>query len=173
MISCEKCNACSLPGQLSLRAIFFGGDGMKLTPKQKAFADYYIESLQSVESYRKAGYQVKKNETARANASRLLANASVRAYIDEQMLQKDNDRIASADEVLAFLTSVQRGEVTEQVPLVLGKEFKVIDKEPSIKDRTRAAELLGKRYSLYTDRIEASTTNEIIVTWGDEDGAED
>jgi phage terminase small subunit len=146
---------------------------MKLTPKQKAFADYYIESLQSVESYRKAGYQVKKNETARANASRLLANASVRAYIDEQMLQKDNDRIASADEVLAFLTSVQRGEVTEQVPLVLGKEFKVIDKEPSIKDRTRAAELLGKRYSLYTDRIEASTTNEIIVTWGDEDGAED
>jgi phage terminase small subunit len=45
----------------------------------------------------------------------------------------------------------------------------VIDKEPSIKDRTRAAELLGKRYSLYTDRIEASTTNEIIVTWGDDD----
>jgi phage terminase small subunit len=160
-----------LPGQISLRAIFFGGDDMKLTLKQKAFADYYIISGNITEAYQRA--YGRSADVSRKNGGRLMANEGVKAYIAQKMAEKDNDRIASADEVLAFLTSVQRGEVTEQVPLVLGKEFKVIDKEPSIKDRTRAAELLGKRYSLYTDRIEASTTNEIIVTWGDEDGAED
>lgn len=144
---------------------------MKLTPKQKKFADYYIASLDTKGSYLKAGYNVKNDETAWVNANRLLKNAKVRAYIDEKMLSKDNERIASQDEVLEFLTKVQRGEVTEQTPLVLGKQFKVIDKEPSIKDRTKAAELLGKRYSLFTDRVEA--TQEVIVEWVEEDENKD
>jgi phage terminase small subunit len=140
---------------------------MKPTPKQKAFADYYIISLNATEAYQKA-YGASYN-VSRRNGSRLLSKADIQAYIADIMTEKDHSRIASADEVLAFLTSVQRGEVTEQVPLVLGKEFKVIDKEPSIKDRTKAAELLGKRYSLYTDRVESNVTNDIIVRWGDDD----
>lgn len=129
---------------------------MKLTPKQKAFCQYYIASGNAGQSYIDAGYSAPTMNTAYVNANKLLRNHKIKSYIDQQMLSKDNERIASADEVLAFLTSVQRGEVTEQTPLVLGKEFKVIDKEPSIKDRTKAAELLGKRYSLFTEKHELS-----------------
>lgn len=98
----------------------------------------------------KAGYS---ERTAKVIGHENLTKPYLRLYIDEKMLQKDNERVASQDEVLAFLISVQRGEVTEQTPLVLGREFKVIDKESSIKDRTKAAELLSKRYSLFTNCV--------------------
>lgn len=145
---------------------------MKLKPTQKAFADYYVISMNATEAYQRA-YPRASAETARRNGHRLLTKADIHAYITDIMSKKDNERIMSQNEVLEFLSDVAKGKITEQTPLVLGREFQVIDKEPSIKDRIRAAELLGKRYALFTERIESSSTNEIIVTWGDEDGSED
>lgn len=141
---------------------------MKLTPKQKAFCQYYIETLNATESAIRAGYS---EHTACAIGTENLRKPNIRLYIDEALKQKDNERIASADEVLSFLTAVQRGEVTEQAPLILGREFKVIDKEPSIKDRTRAAELLGKRYALFTEKVDLSGDIglHINVDYGDAD----
>ena len=140
---------------------------MKLTPKQKAFADYYIESLNASEAYSKAGYDVKSEATLYSNASRLLRNAKVKSYIEQIMSEKDNERILSQNEVLEFLSDVVKGKITEQVPLVLGREFTVIDKEPSVKDRTKAAELIGKRYALFTDRIES--TQDVVIEWAEYD----
>ena len=37
-------------------------------------------------------------------------------------------------------------------------------KEPSEKDRLKAAELLGKRYGLYTDKVEADVDMELNIT---------
>ena len=84
----------------------------KLNEKQKAFADYYIESLNATESYKKA-YGVENQSTAESNGSRLLRNAKVKNYIDEVMSSKDESRIASQDEILQILTDIARG-VTEE-----------------------------------------------------------
>lgn len=144
---------------------------MKLTPKQKMFADYYIISLDPAQSYLKAGYNVKNMETAYANAHRLLKNAKVRAYIDEQMLSKDNERIASADEVLEKLTRQMRGEEYEEVVVSYQKNYEIAKKQISPREQQKAAELLGKRYALFTEKhdISGDIGLHINVDYGDTD----
>jgi phage terminase small subunit len=125
-----------------------------LTPKQKAFADFYINSGNATESYLKA-YGCKL-ETADTNGTRLLGNARVRQYIDSRMESVANDRIASAEEVLQYLTSVVRGEVTEQKVMFSKEGSEIAELGASVNDRNKAAELLGKRYALWTDKKELS-----------------
>ena len=126
---------------------------MKLTEKQKRFADYYIETGNASDAYIRAGYKVKGSEVAKVNASRLLTNANVTAYVQQMMESKDNERIASQDEILAYLTKVLRGEMKEETLVGVGKGAQVIDDiEVSAKDRIKAAELLGKRYAMWTDK---------------------
>lgn len=126
---------------------------MKLTEKQKAFCDYYIETLNATESYKKAGYKVKTDGAARVNASRLLTNANVRKYIEERMKQKESERIASQDEVLEFLTRVMRGQEIEEVVGFTESGPVKEKKAPSTRDRVKAAELLGKRYMLFSENV--------------------
>lgn len=131
---------------------------MKLTPKQKAFADYYIELGNAEEAARKAGY------SARGNTTKLLQNTTIRQYIQQRMAEKDKERIASQDEVLEFLTKVLRGEVTEEIPIGKGEGyFELEDKTPSVKDRVKAAELLGKRYALWTEKQQVEVTTPVFV----------
>lgn len=120
----------------------------KLTPKQKAFADYYIECGNATEAARKAGY---KEKYAGTNANKLLKNTKVSQYITERMKAVEEKRIATGDEVLKYLTAVMRGEEKDQ-----------FDLEASLQDRTKAAELLGKRYGLFKDKVEVEA--EIGVT---------
>ena len=142
---------------------------MKLTEKQKRFADIYVKSGNATQSYIDAGYKATKREVAEANARKLLANYSVKKYIDETIAEKDNQRIAKQDEVLEFLTKVLRGEETETIPLPTKQGFELIDNRPSIKDRTKAAELLGKRYVMWTDKQQITGDMVINVTLGDDD----
>lgn len=143
----------------------------KLTPKQQAFCDYYIETGNATDSYLKAGYKVKNNDVARTNSSRLLTNANIKTYIENRMNEKQKSIIASQDEVLQFLTSVMRGQVTEQIPIIMSEEFEMVDKNPSVKDRTKAAELLGKRYALFKENLNHSgdLAVTIQVDYGDDD----
>ena len=135
----------------------------KLNEKQKAFADYYIESLNATESYKKA-YEVENQSTAESNGSRLLRNAKVRKYIDDTMASKDESRIASQDEVLQILTDIARGITEEEVVQFsqLGEELRTTRK-PTIKDRMKASELLGKRYRLFVDKAELEITEPITI----------
>lgn len=131
---------------------------MKITEKQKAFCDYYIESLNATESYKRA-YKVTKQGTAEANASRLLSNAKVKNYIEEKLKEIEDKRIAKAEEVLAFLSSSLRGEIEEEVVVVEGQgdgisRAQIVTKQLSAKDRIKAAELLGKRYALFTEKVD-------------------
>jgi phage terminase small subunit len=131
---------------------------VKLTDKQKAFCDYYIETLNATESYKKAGYKVKNDNTAAVNANRLLRNAKIKSYIDKRLKEIENDRIADAKEVMEYLTAVMRGEVEEEVVVVEStgdytSEARKIKKQVSVKERNKAAELLGKRYALFTDKV--------------------
>ena len=113
----------------------------KLTPKQRAFADYYIETGNATEAYIRAGYNKK---GARANSARLIANDSIKQYIDERLSKIEDARIAKGEEVLQYLTKVMRGEEKDQFGL-----------DASLQDRTKAAELLGKRYRLFVDKVES------------------
>lgn len=133
----------------------------KLNEKQKAFADYYIESLNATESYAKA-YECSYN-TARTNGARLLANANIKNYIDEVMSAKDESRIASQDEILQILTDIARGVTEEEVVQFsqLGEELRTTRK-PTIKDRMKASELLGKRYRMWVDKVEANVNQQVI-----------
>ena len=99
---------------------------MKLTEKQKRFADIYIETGNGTQSYIDAGYKATSRDVAEANAWKLLANYSVKKYIDDCIAEKDNRRIAKQDEILEFLTKVLRGEETETIPLPTKQGFELI-----------------------------------------------
>ena len=92
------------------------------------------------------------------------------------MAEKEKELIADQDEVLKYLTSVLRGKSQSTEIIVEGvgdgcSEARTILKEPSEKDRLKAAELLGKRYGLYTDKVEADVDMELNITvdYGDVD----
>ena len=129
---------------------------MKLTLKQKAFADYYVETGNATEAAVRAGYSKK---TAKAIGSENLTKPAINEYIQERLKAIEDSRIADGDEVLRYLTSVMRGESQSEVVVVEGvgdgcSEAKRIDKSPDEKERLKAAELLGKRYRLFTERVE-------------------
>ena len=133
----------------------------KLNEKHKAFADHYVESLNATESYMKV-YECSYN-TARTNGARLLTNANIKKYIDEVMSAKDESRIASQDEILQILTDIARGVTEEEVVQFsqLGEELRTTRK-PTIKDRMKASELLGKRYRMWIDKVEANVNQQVI-----------
>jgi phage terminase small subunit len=130
-----------------------------LTEKQKRFADYFIELGNATEAYKRAGYSYASDNIAGVEGHKLLKNPKVRAYVDENLGQKDKERIASQDEVLEFLTSVMRGKVIERVPLLVGQGMQeLVDNVPPVQVREKAAELLGKRYMLWTDNLKLGGT---------------
>lgn len=141
----------------------------KLTDKQMIFASEYLIDLNATRAYKKAYPNVKKDETARANASRLLTNANVKNYIDEKMKQIEDKNIADAEEVMKYLTKGMRMELEEEVVVTenIGdymSEAKIIKKQISIKDANKCAELLGKRYRLFVDKVEQDVNATINST---------
>jgi len=122
----------------------------KITENQKAFCDYYLESGNATESYKRVYKSCKKDETARANSSRLLTNANVSQYLNQRLKQIEDERIAKPTEVLQYLTKVMRGEEKDQ-----------FDLDAPLNERTKAAELLGKRYRLFTERQEIEHSGEV------------
>ena len=147
---------------------------MKLNNNRKAFADLYIELGNATEAYKKAYKSCKSDNVARANSSRLLTNANIKNYIEERMKEIESDRIAKAEEVLAFLSSSLRGDVLEEVVAtesdgVGGVKPVILKKQLSAKDRIKAAELLGKRYTLFTDKLDANVKSTTIIFEGEDD----
>jgi phage terminase small subunit len=115
-------------------------DYSKLTEKQKRFIDYYIETANATESAKRAGYSEKTSKNIGAeNLTKL------NFFIQKKLEEKESKRIASQDEVLQYLTKVMRGEEKDQFGL-----------DASLQDRTKCAELLGKRYGTFVDKKEIS-----------------
>lgn len=124
----------------------------KLTLKQQRFADEYIISGNAEEAAIIAGYSEK---YARGNAYKLVAKSGIKAYIEERLKELDDKQIAKQEEVLKYLTSVMRGELEEEVLYGVGDGVQSTRHiEVGAKDRLKAAELLGKRYRLFTDKVE-------------------
>lgn len=134
---------------------------MKLTVKQQRFADEYIRLGEVTKAAINAGYSTK---SAYAVGSENLKKPSIKAYIDKRLEELKKESIAEQDEILQYLTSVMRGEMKEQILVGQGMGYQEIDSmDVGAKDRIKAAELLGKRYRMWTEKVEAEVTTPIFV----------
>jgi len=137
-----------------------------LTARQKKFCDEYLISGNATDAAIKAGYSPK---TAKQTGSENLAKPDLRAYIDEQLEKLHSAKIADAEEVMKYLTSVMRGEHTEQVLKLVGDGIQTVtDIEVSAKERIKAAELIGKRYALFSDKMDLGGAVPVVIMGDDQ-----
>lgn len=125
-------------------------DANTLTEKERIFADEYIKTTNATQSAIKAGYA---ENSASVTGSKMLRKPKVRQYIDAVMNERSKNTIATADEVLEYLTRVMNGEEKDAFGL-----------DVSVNDRTKAAELLGKRHMLFTDKVKLDAEIEIDIS---------
>ena len=144
----------------------------KLTAKQQRFCDEYLIDLNATQAAIRAGYSPK---TANVIGAENLSKPSLKRYIDQRMAEKESALIADQDEVLKYLTAVMRGESRASVVVVESTgdfmtEAREMQKAPDERERLKAAELLGKRYGLYTEKVEQAVDMylNITVEYGDE-----
>ena len=143
---------------------------MRMTEKQKRFCDFYIETRNAKEAAIRAGYSEK---TAKQIGQENLTKPDLRAYIDERLAELKNERTADAQEVLEYLTAVMRGEYKEATLIGVGEGAQaVVDIDVGAKDRLKAAELLGKRHALFTDKVDLQT-GDIVIKVGEWDADEE
>lgn len=132
-----------------------------LTLKQQRFADEYIRTGNAYQSAINVGYSEK---YAKARSHKMLENVGINQYIDENLEIIQKESIAEADEIMRYLTRVLRGEEKEEILVYVGDGMQEIQTiQPSAKDRIKAAELLGKRYRMWTEKQEIEITTPIFI----------
>lgn len=137
----------------------------EMNEKQKRFVDEYIIHANVYRAAINAGYS---ENYARTNASKLLAKDSIKDYKDKRLEEMKNKRTADAQEVMEYLTAVMRGEMKDEALLVVPtgdfeSEVQRHDQRADTSQRTKAAELLGKRYAMWTDKQITDTTERITI----------
>lgn len=147
-----------------------------MNERQKRFADEYIRTANKHQSAIRAGYSEK---YARTSSHKLLENKSIKAYVEARFKELEKQAIAEQDEVLQFLTSVMRGEEVDEENIVVPKGDFLSDVEKHTKradtaQRIKSAELLGKRYAIFTDKQEITQRNiELNIGVYDDDDSDD
>lgn len=137
-----------------------------MTDKQKRFCDEYLIDLNATQAAIRAGYSKK---TANRIATENLSKPVIKEYIAARMSEKESKLIADQDEVLRYLTSVMRGESSAEIVVVEGigegmSKARKVMKAPDEKERLKAAEQLGKRYGLWTEKVEQQVDMELNIT---------
>lgn len=111
---------------------------MKLTEKQRRFADYYIETGNAAEAARRAGY---KEKSARVIGAENLTKPNIMEYIGSRLKDMDAARLADAAEVLEIFSAILRGQIRDQNGL-----------PTSIHDRIEAGKAILRRLERAEDR---------------------
>ena len=132
---------------------------MALTVRQKAFADLYIKLGNASEAARQAGYS---QRTARQIAGEYLAKPAIRDYINERLAAVEALRIADANEVMRFFTSVLRGEEKDQFGL-----------DVAMTDRLNAGKELLRRFERAEGRNNTEALKKARELLGEIDGVID
>lgn len=133
-----------------------------MNERQKRFCHYYLELGNIAQASLKAGY-------SKNTGGILLKKPEIRQYIDQEIQKLDEQRIAKATEVMTYLTSVMRGEENEEVIVVENcgsgcSNARNVKKQVSSKERIKAAELLGKRYSIFNKKLDVTHNLPIIIS---------
>lgn len=139
---------------------------LKLTVKQKKFADEYIRLGNSTQAAINAGYSKK---TARQIGADNLSKAYIREYINEKMDALDKKKTMQIKEIMEELTSIARGELKEER---LDKDGNIVETRPLFADRLKAMDMLGKRYGMWNGMAQEAASQTVIIddmTDGDED----
>ena len=137
-----------------------------MTEKQKIFADEYLIDLNGTRAYKVAYPNVKKDTVAAARASKLLKFPDLQEYIQKRLDKLADERVAKQQEVMEYLTSVLRGENESEIVVVEGcgdgySQAVKVKKTPDERERLKAAELLGKRYGMWKEKLEVKDDAEI------------
>ena len=140
-----------------------------MTDKQRKFCDEYLIDCNATRAYRKAYPNVKKDSSGAVCAAKLLRIAKVQEYINKQLEKISSEKIADAKEVMEYLTTVLRGESQSEIVVIEGtgdgcSDARKMNKAPDEKERLKAAELLGKRYGLFTDKLEVDGNAKVVIT---------
>lgn len=159
---------------------------MVLNEKQQRFCNEYLIDLNATQAAIRAGYSEK---TAYSQGQRLLKHVEVRNYIQQRMAEKEEKLIADQDEVLRYLSSVMRREMCENVVVTIStkrsfyepdmngvmrkiteehEEPQVVEIPARLSDANKAAELLGRRYSLFKDNVDVNGAIPVVISGGDE-----
>ncbi|MBS4869323.1 MAG: terminase small subunit [Eubacterium sp.] len=138
---------------------------MKLTAKQKRFCEEYIVDCNATQAAIRAGY---KEKYAHTNANKLLQKTTLKNYINEMLENVKSNNIADATEVMEYLTSVVRGKSMSEIVVIEGvgegcSIARTMQKQPDEKERLKAAELLGKRYSLFKDNVNVDGVSQVVI----------
>ena len=137
-----------------------------MTPRQRKFCDEYLISGNATGAAIKAGYSP---ETAKSIGQRLLTFVDLKQYTETELEKLHSAKIADAEEVMKYLTSVMRGEHTEEIPILCGDGCQELtQKEVGAKERLKAAELNGKRYGMFTDKVSMEGAVPVIITGDDQ-----
>ena len=136
-----------------------------MTKKQKRFCDEYLIDCNATQAAIRAGYSEK---TAYSIGVENLKKPEIKSYIEQELERIRDNNIADAAEVMKYLTSVLRGESLAEIVVVEGdgdgcSSAKRINKAPDERERLKAAELLGKRYSLFKDNMTLEIEPVMIV----------
>ncbi|WP_204123129.1 terminase small subunit [Lacticaseibacillus mingshuiensis] len=140
---------------------------MALTVKQQKFADEFIISGNATQAAIKAGYS---KQSARKIGNENQTKPDIRAYIDAKRKEISDSKTADQKEVLDYLTSVMRGEVDEETLVGIGMGEQEVGKiKANTAARNKAAELLGRRYGMWNDNVNVSSSNIHLTIGGDDD----
>ena len=139
----------------------------KLTLKQKKFADEYIISGNATQAAIEAGYSKK---TAGQIGEQNLKKLEIKKYIDKRLKEIESKKTATQQEVIQYLTSVMRGEQTEEILIGRGQGFQETTYiDVSAKDRLKAADILNKIHQAREEKSSTTTESIVIVDrWDDE-----
>ena len=147
-----------------------------LTEKKKRLADAWLELDNLADAYYASGYSPRANRnTAKRMAFRIVHDPEVKEYIQARLKEIEDARIAKVSEVMKYLTRVMRGEEDEEVVVVTGSKTKTkaetVNKEVGHRERLKAAELLGRKYGMFSDKMELSgdMSLNIKVDYGPDD----
>lgn len=160
-----------------------------MTEKQKRFCDEYLTDLNATQAAVRAGYSKK---TAYSIGEENLRKPELKEYIEKRMAEKESQLIADQDEVMRYLTAVMRREKMESVVVTLNTEKtsyvpdengtmrkqtvkqeipQIIEIPAQLRDANKAAELLGKAYGIYTDKVDVDADMDLNITidYGEDD----
>lgn len=139
-----------------------------MTDNQRKFCDEYLIDCNATRAYKAAYPRIKNDNVAKSAGNRLLTFVDIKEYIQTRLDEMASAKVATAEEVIQYLTSVMRGESDSEVVVVTGdgdgySSAERVKKNPDEKERLKAAELLGKRYGLFTDKVSVAGTTKVTI----------
>lgn len=136
-----------------------------MNKRQERFVLEWLRDMNATKAAIRAGYS---ERTAYSIGQRLLKNVEIQTAIKEFHEQRQRESIATVLDVEEFLSETMRGEHKEEVVTSVGEgkgvfHNEIVRKQVSMKDRIRAAELLGKRFGLFDANQVEDVHDEVVI----------